>query len=55
MNKYNETFGIDISKDVFYVHGSIKGHNQYSNDESGFNKLLKELPEGSLVVMEAID
>jgi len=53
MNKYKETFGVDISKDVFDVHGSNKGHNQYSNDESGFKKLLKELPEGSLLVMEA--
>ncbi|MBB5268988.1 transposase, partial [Algibacter amylolyticus] len=29
MNKYKETFGIDISKDVFDVHGSSTGHNQY--------------------------
>ncbi|MFT4611476.1 MAG: transposase [Glaciecola sp.] len=53
MNKYKETFGVDISKDVFDVHGSTVGHNQYSNDESGFKKFLKELPESSLVVMEA--
>ena len=53
MNKYKETFGVDISKDVFDVHGSNKGHNQYKNDETGFKKYLKELPEGSLVVMEA--
>lgn len=53
MNKYNETFGVDISKDVFDVHGNRNGHNQYKNDEIGFKKFLKELFEGSLVVMEA--
>lgn len=53
MNKYNETFGVDISKDVFDVHGSIVGHDQYNNDGPGFKKFLKELPNGSLVVMEA--
>ena len=53
MNKYKETFGVDISKDVFDVHGSKEGHNQYKNDESGFKKLLRELPDNSLVVMEA--
>jgi transposase len=53
MNKYKETFGVDISKDVFDVHGSISGHHQYKNDEAGFKKLLKDLPDKSLVVMEA--
>ncbi|WP_340067336.1 transposase [Ascidiimonas aurantiaca] len=53
MNKYKETYGVDISKDVFDVHGSNKGHDQYKNDETGFKKYLKELPQGSLVVMEA--
>ena len=53
MNKYKETFGVDISKDVFDVHGSTIGHNQYTNDESGFKKFLKSLPVNSLVVMEA--
>jgi len=53
MNKYKETFGVDISKDVFDVHGSISGHHQYKNDEAGFKKLLKYLPDKSLVVMEA--
>ena len=53
MNKYKETFGVDISKDVFDVHGSSTGHNQYSNEASGFNKFLKELPSEALVVMEA--
>lgn len=53
MNKYKETFGVDISKDVFDVHGSISGHNQYKNDASGFKKFLKDLPKEALVVMEA--
>ena len=53
MNKYKETFGVDISKDVFDVHGSKSGHNQYKNDETGFKKLLKSLPKDCLVAMEA--
>ena len=53
MNKYKEIFGVDISKDVFDVHGSKRGHNQYSNDGSGFKSFLKELPGEVLVVMEA--
>jgi transposase len=53
MNKYKETFGVDISKDVFDVHGSENGHDQYKNDESGFKKFLKELPSDCLVTMEA--
>lgn len=53
MNKYKETFGVDISKDVFDVHGNNSGHNQYKNDGSGFKTFLKELPVNALVVMEA--
>jgi transposase len=53
MNKYNETFGVDISKGFFDVHGSTVGHDQYKNDESGFWKFLKALLDNSLVVMEA--
>ena len=53
MNKYKETFGVDISKDVFDVHGSESGHDQYKNDESGFKKLLKSLPKDCIVAMEA--
>ena len=53
MNKYKETFGVDISKDVLDVHGNISGHNQYKNAETGFKKLLKALPDQSLVVMAA--
>lgn len=53
MNKYKETFGVDISKDVFDVHGSTGGHNQFNNDEKGFRSFLRLLPNGSIVVMEA--
>ena len=53
MNKYRKTFGVDISKDVFDVHGSIVGRNQYNNDEQGFVAFAKALPQDSLVVMEA--
>ena len=53
MNKYKEIFGVDISKDVFDVHGSISGHNQFKNDEKGFASFLKVVPKESLVVMEA--
>ena len=53
MNKYKETYGVDISKDVFDVHGDLAGHSQYENSESGFNKFLKALPNDTLVAMEA--
>ncbi len=53
MNKYKETFGIDISKDVFDVHGSKSGHDQFKNGAEGFKSFLKALPRNSLVVMEA--
>lgn len=53
MNKYSETFGIDISKDVFDCYGSKQGHLQFKNDEIGFKKFHKTLSKNSLVVMEA--
>ncbi|WP_275316974.1 IS110 family transposase [Tenacibaculum bernardetii] len=53
MNKYKEIFGVDISKDVFDVHGSKSGHDQFKNDASGFKVFLKNLPKESLVIMEA--
>ena len=53
MNKYNETFGIDISKDVFDCYGSKQGHLQFKNTEEGFKKFYKTLSKNSLVVMEA--
>jgi len=53
MNKYRETFGVDISKDVFDVHGSKTDHSQFENDASGFKSFAKTLTKDSLVVMEA--
>ena len=53
MNKYTETFGIDISKDVFDCYGSVQGHLQFKNTETGFKSFLKTLSKDSLVVMEA--
>jgi len=53
MNKYTETFGIDISKDVFDCYGSSQGHLQFKNTEKGFVKFLKTSKDNTLVVMEA--
>ena len=53
MNKYRETFGVDIIQDVFDVHGSKSGHNQFKNEKFGFKSLLKHLPFQCLVVMES--
>ena len=53
MNKYTETFGIDISKDVFDCYGSGQGHLQFKNTEKGFVKFLQILNDTPLVVMEA--
>ena len=53
MTKYKEIYGVDISKDVFDVFGSLNGHFQFKNTESGFVAFAKALPENVLVVMEA--
>ena len=53
MKKYTETFGIDISKDVFDCYGAVQGHLQFKNTETGFKSFLKTLSKDSLVVMEA--
>ncbi|WP_188467180.1 IS110 family transposase [Bizionia arctica] len=53
MNKYTETFGIDISKDVFDCYGSKQGHLQFKNTEHGFIKFLQLLDDNTLIVMEA--
>ena len=53
MSKYTEIYGVDISKDVFDVYGSISGHQKFKNDEPGFRQFKKLLTKGSLVVMEA--
>jgi hypothetical protein len=48
MNKYKETYGVDISKDVFDVQGTESGHSQYKKDLSGFKKFLTDLPDDLL-------
>ena len=53
MNKYKETFGIDISKDVFDVYGSKSGHHQFKNNTQGFKAFSKTLTPNVLTVMEA--
>ena len=53
MNKYRETFGVDISKDVFDVYGSVCGYFQFKNDQQGFKLFVKTIALDSLVVMEA--
>jgi len=53
MDKYKETFGVDISKDVFDVYGNGCGHSQFSNNSSGFKLFVKSLGSDVLVVMEA--
>ncbi len=46
MNKYKETFGVDISKDVFDVHGNSIGHNQFKKNEKGFACFFKDPSRG---------
>ena len=53
MNKYNEIYGVDISKDVFDVQNSKGDYFQLSNDEKGFKNFVKKLSKSDLVVMEA--
>ncbi len=53
MNKYNEIYGVDISKDVFDVVNTKGVHKQYQNTFQGFKKFSKELSSQALVVMEA--
>jgi len=53
MHKYNEIYGVDISKDVFDVSNTKAVHSQFSNDVKGFKKFTKNLTKQTLVVMEA--
>lgn len=53
MTKYKEIYGVDISKDVFDVFGSLTGHCQFKNTEVGFKAFAKALPKNVLVAMEA--
>jgi len=53
MYKYNQIFGMDISKDVFDVMSSEGKHLQFENSSKGFNQLTKHLTKKDLIVMEA--
>ena len=53
MNKCNQIYGVDISKNVFDVVDSKGNHSQFKNDGNGFKAFLKALPTDALVVMEA--
>jgi transposase len=48
MNTYKEIFGVDISKDVFDVHGIKSVHDQFKNNALGFKSFLKSLPKESV-------
>lgn len=53
MNKCNQNYGVDISKNVFDVVDSKGNHSQFKNDAKGFKAFQKALPGDALVVMEA--
>ena len=53
MNKFNNYYGIDISKDVFDVMDDKGVHHQYENKLEGFKKFKKQLGVDSCCVMEA--
>jgi transposase len=53
MNKSNQIYGVDISKDVFDVASSEGKHYQFKNNGLGFKSFLKTLSNEDLVVMEA--
>ena len=54
INKYKETFGVNISKDFFHVHVNASVHMQFKNNEKSFASFLKAIPKESLMVMEAM-
>ena len=53
MNKDIKYLGIDISKDVFDVCDTSANYYQFTNNISGFKKLLKLLDTDSICVLEA--
>ena len=53
MPKYNEIYGVDISKDVFDVSNTNSAHFVFNNDLTGFKKFAKKLTKETLVVMES--
>ena len=53
MPKYNEIYGVDISKDVFDVSNTNSTHFVFNNDLTGFKKFAKKLTKEALIVMES--
>ncbi|WP_299016465.1 IS110 family transposase [uncultured Polaribacter sp.] len=53
MKTLKHIFGVDVSKDKLDLYSSCKGNFVLRNEELGFKKLLKILPENALVVIEA--
>lgn len=53
MHKCTIFVGIDMSKDVFDVYNSEEGHQQFTNDVSGFKSFTKVLTSSHWCVMEA--
>jgi len=51
MDKYNEIYGVDISKDVFDVMNSKGKYVKLSNDESGFKKLAKAKKDSLILLV----
>lgn len=52
MNNFTDFLGIDISKETFDVVNKAGKHVQFSNDNKGFSKFRKMIPDGSVCVME---
>ena len=53
MNRNKETYGVDISKDVFDVHGSLFEHKRFKNEAYSFVAFAKAIPKDALVVIQA--
>lgn len=53
MNESVSIVGIDISKEVFDVHDTKNGHEQFTNNVSGFKAFAKRLDKSYWCVMEA--
>jgi transposase len=53
MIKHKNVFGVDISKDFFDVVNSEGTHNQFLNNDNGFEAFRAEIPKRALIVMES--
>jgi hypothetical protein len=50
MNAYKEPLGVDISKNVFDVPGSVTRQHQYKNDPFGFLAFAKARSKKALLL-----